>query len=349
MEYREAHTEAVARLLRALHAGAEIDGAMVEAAVAAIMAGSATPAQIGAMLMGLALRGETAEMVAGAARAMRAASRPVRPKRRGLLDTCGTGGDGAGTFNISTAVALVVAACGQPVAKHGNRAISSRSGSADVLEALGVDLALTPEQVARCIDETGIGFMFAPGHHPAMKHAAGPRRELGVRTIFNLLGPLTNPARAEFQVVGVYGADRLELMAQALARLGVRRALVVHGRDGLDEITTTDVTDAVLVEEGQLRPFEIDPAAFGVARAAPAALRGGDATANAALIERILAGERGPAREIVLLNAGAALWVCTRAEGIADGIAQAAAAIDDGRAQAQLARLVAFSNEAAGA
>ncbi len=337
----------MAALLRALHRGEAIDGAMAEAAVSEIMRGGATPAQIGAALMGMAIRGETAAQVAGAARAMRAASHRVTPRSGPLLDTCGTGGDGGSTFNISTTVALVVAACGQPVAKHGNRAVSSRSGSADVLEALGVNLALTPEQVADCIDEVGIGFMFAPGHHPAMKHAAAPRRELGVRTIFNLLGPLTNPAGADFQVIGVYAASKLELMATALRELGVRRALVVHGRDGLDEITTTAVTDAVLVDEAGLRRFEIDPSAFGMPFAVPEALQGGDAAHNAAIIRHILAGQSGAGRDIVLLNAGAALWVCGRVPAIGEGIAQAAAAIDDGRAAACLRRLAAFSQEVA--
>ncbi len=339
--------EAITNLLRAVHQNTPIDSAMVEVGFSAIMAGEATPAQIGAILMGLSIRGETPEMVAGAARAMRAASHKVTPASRGLLDTCGTGGDGGNTFNISTTVALVVAACGQKVAKHGNRAISSRSGSADVLEALGVNLALTPAQVAACIDEVGIGFMFAPGHHPAMKHAAAPRRELGVRTIFNLLGPLTNPANAEFQVIGVYGRDKLDLMARSLLQLGIERALVVHGRDGLDEITTTALTDAVLIEGGQLHPFEIDPSAFGIPFAVPEALAGGDADHNAAIIRHILAGQGGAGRDIVLLNAAAALWVCGRAEGIAAGIAQAAEAMDSGRAADLLARLVDCSHKVA--
>jgi len=336
-------TDIITSLIKTLHSGDAVEGSAVEQAFAAVMAGEATAAQIGALLMGLAIRGETAAMVAGAARAMRAASTRVEPASQRLLDTCGTGGDGGNTFNISTTVALVVAACGQKVAKHGNRAISSRSGSADVLEALGVNLALTPQQVAASIDEVGIGFMFAPGHHPAMKHAAAPRRELGVRTIFNLLGPLTNPAGAPFQVVGVYSRDRLELMAEALQQLGCERALVVHGRDGLDEITTTELTDAVLVDGGSLQPFEIDPAAFGVPYAVAEALRGGDAATNAAIIRHILAGQQGAGRDIVLLNAAAALWVCGRVDAIDRGLVLASEAIDSGKASATLEQLVAFS------
>jgi len=333
----------VANLMQAVHQNHPIDDAMTEAAFGAIMAGKASPAQIGALLMGLSIRGETPEMVAGAARAMRAASHKVTAATTGLLDTCGTGGDGGNTFNISTTVALVVAACGQKVAKHGNRAISSRSGSADVLEALGVNLSLSADQVAECIDRVGLGFMFAPSHHPAMKHAAGPRRELGVRTIFNLLGPLTNPAQAEFQVIGVYSRETLELMAKSLLQLGIKRALIVHGRDGLDEITTTAISDVILIDNGQLHPFEIDPEAFGMPFAVSEALAGGDADYNAAIIRHIVAGQGGAGRDIVLLNSAAALWVCGRADGIADGITQAAQAIDSGKVTALLARLVDFT------
>jgi len=330
--------------LKQLQRGEMLSSDEAEAAFGAIMQGEATPAQVGALLMGLSIRGESAEVVAGAARAMRAAATRIDPHARPLLDTCGTGGDGACTFNISTCVALVVAAAGQPVAKHGNRAVSSRSGSADVLESLGVGLDLPPERVAACIDEVGIGFLFAQSHHPAMKYAASPRRELGVRTIFNLLGPLTNPADAEFQVVGVYARDRLELVAAALQQLGIRRALVVHGRDGLDEITTTAITDAIWVEQGQpLRPFEIDPAAFGMPYVDPAALTGGDAEANAATIRDVLAGGKTPARDIVLLNAAAALWVAGRVDGIPAGLRVAAETLDGGEAMQLLDRLAAFT------
>ncbi|MBF0281362.1 MAG: anthranilate phosphoribosyltransferase [Zetaproteobacteria bacterium] len=309
-----------------------------------IMEGRATQAQIGALLMGLSIRGETPEVVAGAARAMRSAAMVIRPQSSSLLDTCGTGGDGANTFNISTAVALVVAACGQKVAKHGNRAISSKSGSADILEALGVRLTLTPEQVSDCIDQVGIGFLFAPGHHPAMKHAAAPRRELGIRSVFNLLGPLTNPAHAQYQILGVYAQDRLELVAKALQKLGTQRALIVHGRDGLDEITTTDITDAILVEgDHPLQKFEIDPAAFGIPYATPHALMGGDAPFNAAILRHIFAGQQGAARDIILLNAGAALWLTQTVENISAGIVMAANAIDQGAVQRKLQALIQFT------
>jgi len=310
-----------------------------------IMQGEVSPAQIGALLMGITIRGETAEILAGAAQAMRVAATRIRPNATGLLDTCGTGGDGASTFNISTAVSILVASCSQPVAKHGNRAMSSKSGAADVLEALGVKLELTPEQVENCIDEVGIGFLFAPNLHPAMRHAGPVRRELGIRTIFNILGPLTNPAHAEYQLLGVYAEDKLESVADTLKKLGIKRALVVHGRDGLDEITTTNITDAFLVEEdSDIEPFEIDPSAFGMPYATPKALKGGDASYNAEIIKHIFAGQVGAARDIVLLNAGAALWVAQRVNSIGDGIAMAAKAIDSGKAAKTLAALIEFTN-----
>ncbi len=334
----------IVQSLRLIQSGIAITAADAEDVFAKIMRGEVTPAQIGALLMGLSIRGETADIIAGAARAMRSAATRIAPQSTGLLDTCGTGGDGASTFNISTTVALVVAACGVPVAKHGNRAISSKSGSADVLEALGVRLDITPEQVARCIDETGIGFLFAPGHHPAMKHAAGPRRELGMRSIFNLLGPLTNPAGAEFQVLGVYARDKLELVADALQQLGIRRALVVHGRDGLDEITSTGITDAVWVEQNApLRAFEIDPAAFGMPYAEGGDLAGGNAEENAEILRNILSGKQGAPRDIVLLNAAASLWVGGRCDGIAGGLRIAAEAIDSGKVSDTLNKLIRFT------
>jgi len=338
--------EPVARMIRDLQAGDAITGEAAEHVFTAIMHGEATPAQIAAVLMGLSVRGETTEIVAGAARAMRAAATRIAPQATGLMDTCGTGGDGAKTFNISTAVSLVVAACGVPVAKHGNRAMSSRSGAADVLEALGVNLDISPAQVAACIDATGIGFLFAQTLHPAMRHAGPVRRELGVRTVFNLLGPLTNPAGAEYQVLGVFAQDKLALVAGALAELGTTRALIVHGRDGLDEITTTDITDAILVQGGE-QPihFEIDPTAFGMPYAAPEALAGDDAATNALILKHIFAGQQGAGRDIVLLNAGAALWVAGKVDGIGAGIAMAAKAIDAGKVQKTLDALVSFTQQ----
>jgi anthranilate phosphoribosyltransferase len=341
-------SRAVLQMIRDLQADIKITGQATEDVFSAIMNGEAMPAQIAAILMGLSIRGESAEVVAGAATAMRAASTKITPKATGLIDTCGTGGDGARTFNISTAVSLLVAACGVAVAKHGNRAMSSKSGAADVLEALGVNLDISPEKVAGCIDETGIGFLFAQHLHPAMKHAGPVRRALGIRTVFNLLGPLTNPAGAEYQVLGVYAKDKLELVAGALDRLGTKRALVVHGRDGLDEITTTDITDAVLVEAGQ-EPitFEIDPAAFGIPYAVPEALAGDDASMNAEILKHIFAGQQGAGRDIVLLNAAAALWVAGKADGIGEGIVMAAEAIDSGRVSETLNKLIAFTQTAA--
>jgi len=275
---------------------------------------------------------------------MRSAATMIKPDATQLLDTCGTGGDGASTFNISTTVALLTAACGVPVAKHGNRAISSRSGSADVLEALGVKLDISPEQVAACIDTVGIGFLFAPQCHPAMKYAGPVRREMGVRSIFNLLGPLTNPAYADYQVLGVFAEDKLELVAGALSQLGCQRGLVVHGRDGLDEITTTTITDAIWVEAGQApHRFEIDPAAFGIPYAAPQALAGGDAATNAAIIRHILTGMKGAGRDIVLLNAAAALWVAGKTPSIAEALSIAAHALDSGKAMQTLDALIAFT------
>ena len=330
-----------------LQTGQEISGKQAEQVFELIMQGEASQAQIGALLLGLSIRGESAEIVAGAARAMRSAATHIHPESEGLLDTCGTGGDGSSTFNISTAVSIVVAACGQSVAKHGNRAMSSKSGAADVLEALGVKLDLSPEKVASCIDEVGIGFLFAPNHHPAMRHAGPVRRELGIRTVFNLLGPLTNPAAAEYQLLGVYSSEKLELVADALKQLGIKRALVVHGRDGLDEITTTGITDAYLIEEGcDIEPFEVDPSAFGMPFATAEALKGGDAAFNAEIIKHIFAGQQGAARDIVLLNAGAALWVTRRAESIGEGIGIAAAAIDTGKATQTLESLARFTQQA---
>ncbi|MDQ6997834.1 MAG: anthranilate phosphoribosyltransferase [Mariprofundus sp.] len=337
----------IIQMIKDLQSGKTISGDAAESVFTTIMHGEASPAQIAAILMGLSMRGETADIITGAAKAMRAASTRIVPKATGLVDTCGTGGDGAKTSNISTAVSIVVAACGIPVAKHGNRAMSSKSGAADVLEALGVNLELSPEQVADCIDKTGIGFLFAQHLHPAMRHAGPVRRELGIRTIFNLLGPLTNPAGADYQVLGVYSKDKLELVANALLQLGSKRALIVHGRDGLDEITTTDITDAILIEAGQTPiHFEIDPAAFGMPYAVAEALAGDDAATNADILKHIFAGQAGAGRDIVLLNAAAALWVAGKVNGIGEGLAMAAQAIDSGKAMQTLDALIDFTQGA---
>jgi anthranilate phosphoribosyltransferase len=317
----------------------------VEAAEAfdLVMSGAATPVQIGALLMGLRARGETVEEIAGAARAMRAKVLTVRAPE-GAIDTCGTGGDGKGTFNISTCAAFVVAGAGVPVAKHGNRAISSRSGSADVLKELGVNIEASPETISRCIAECGLGFMFAPAHHAAMRHVAQVRTELGTRTIFNLLGPLANPAGAKYQIVGVFGKEWVEPIAQVLALLGTVRAWVVHGSDGLDELTTTGISDVALVDAGKVSTFRISPRNAGLPDARPEDLTGGNAVENAAHIRAVLGGLRGPLRDIVLLNAAAALLVAGKAKTLREGVALASESIDSGKALAVLEALVRLSH-----
>jgi anthranilate phosphoribosyltransferase len=309
-----------------------------------IMSGGATEAQIGALLMGLHVRGETVDEIAGAARVLRSKALPVRAPE-GAIDTCGTGGDAKGTHNISTCAAFVVAGAGVPVAKHGNKSISSRSGSADVLAALGVNLECGPETIERCIAECGLGFMFAPAHHAAMRHVAKVRGELGVRTIFNLLGPLANPAATKYQVVGVFDEKWCEPIAQVLGLLGVERAWVVHGADGLDELTTTNVSNVALLDHGQISTFRISPRNAGLADAKPEDLVGGDAVENAAHLRAVLQGNQGPLRDIVLLNAAAALLVAGKAESLRDGVALAADAIDSGKAMKVLEALVQLSHD----
>jgi anthranilate phosphoribosyltransferase len=308
-----------------------------------IMCGEATQAQIAGFLVALRAKGETADEIAGCAEAMREHVLPVQPTRDDLVDTAGTGGDGKSTLNISTAAALVAAAAGAGVAKHGNRAASSQTGSADVLEALGFDLDLAPERIARSIDELGFGFMFAQAHHPAMRHAASVRRELGTRTVFNVLGPLTNPARARAQVVGVYSPDLVRPVAEALAQLGARRAFVVHGAGGIDELSPVGRNDICEVVDGGVRRRVIDPEELGVARASLDQLRGGTPDENAAAIRRIFAGEHGGARDAVLLNAAGAIAASGHAEDLREGIALARATIDSGAAAARLDELVEFS------
>jgi anthranilate phosphoribosyltransferase len=308
-----------------------------------VMSSAATPAQIGALVMGLRVRGETVDEIAGAARAMRAKVLTVRAPE-GAIDTCGTGGDGKGTFNISTCAAFVVAGAGVPVAKHGNRAISSRSGSADVLKELGVNIEASPETISRCIAECGLGFMFAPAHHAAMRHVAQVRTELGTRTIFNLLGPLANPAGAKYQIVGVFGKEWVEPIAQVLALLGTVRAWVVHGSDGLDELTTTGISDVALVDAGKVSTFRISPRNAGLPDARPEDLTGGNAVENAAHIRALLGGLRGPLRDIVLLNAAAALLVAGKAKTLREGVALASESIDSGKALAVLEALARLSH-----
>jgi anthranilate phosphoribosyltransferase len=306
-------------------------------AMAIIMDGQATPAQIGALLAAMAVRGETEDEIVGFARTMRARAVPL--SARDALDTCGTGGDGAGTFNISTVASLVVAACGVPVAKHGNRSASGRCGSADVLEALEVRIDAPVEVVQRCLDDAGWAFLFAPGFHASTRHAVGPRKELGFRTAFNLLGPLTNPALPAAQVVGVPRPELTDLMARCLHRLGVARAWVVHG-SGLDELSLCGPTRVTSFEDGEVRTFTVDAREAGLEPCDPSALQGADAAANAGIARRVLEGARGAARDVVLLNAAAALRVARRAGDLREGVAQAARAIDDGRAASLLRRVV---------
>jgi anthranilate phosphoribosyltransferase len=311
-----------------------------------VMRGEATPAQIGGFLVALRLKGETADEIAGFAEAMRAHVVPVRPERADLVDTAGTGGDGAHTLNISTAAALVAAAAGAAVAKHGNRAVSSSSGSADVLEALGFTLELAPEQIARSIDELGFGFMFAPTHHPAMRHAAPVRRELATRTVFNVLGPLTNPAGARAQVVGVYAPELVRTLSDVLARLGARRAFVVHGAAGIDELSPAGPNLVGEVVDGDVRERTIDPLDLGVPRCDPAELVGGTPAENAARIRAIFEGaENGGARSAILLNAAGAIAAGGHAADLQEGLGYAREALDSGAAAERLDRLIAFSRE----
>ncbi|HKK71950.1 MAG TPA: anthranilate phosphoribosyltransferase [Candidatus Krumholzibacteria bacterium] len=309
----------------------------------AVLDGDVDSHWLAGWLIALRAKGESVDELAGMAEAMRDHVDPVRSDYDALVDTCGTGGDGADTFNVSTASAFVAAGAGARVAKHGNRAVSSRSGSADVLEALGGAIDLDTDGVAASIDEIGFGFQFAPRHHAAMLHAVPARRGLGVRTAFNLLGPLTNPAGAAHQLVGVFAPERLHTVAEVLSALGTRRSLVVHGRDGLDELTVCAVNDAVLVEDGQLQSMEIDPTAYGLGLHTAEGLRGGNATRNAEIVSAVLGGEKGPARDIVVLNAGAALWTAAIATSLEEGVERAAEAIDDGRARDLLHRWVAFT------
>jgi len=323
-----------------------------------IMSGECTPAQIAAFITSLRMKGETIEEITGAARVMRERATPIRVgkgvldidrddiniDRETILDVVGTGGDGTNTFNISTTVSFVVSACGVKVAKHGNRSVSSACGSADVLEKLGINLDVTTETVENCIKQIGIGFLFAPALHTAMKYAIGPRREIGIRTIFNILGPLTNPAGADCQVMGVYRADLVEKLAGVLHKLGCKHGFVVHGSDNMDEITLTGETLIAEVTSKGVVVSTVAPEQFGLTRCAMAALKGGDAVVNAAIVRAVLAGEDGPRRDIVLLNAAYALVAAGKVDDPSEGILLAAEAIDSGRALLQIDRLALLTN-----
>ena len=333
------------------------EGEMIEV-MNQIMSGECTPAQIGAFITALRMKGETVDEITGAARVMRERVTPIRVGRNVLdidrddinidqetiLDVVGTGGDGTNTFNVSTTVSFIVSACGVKVAKHGNRSVSSLCGSADVIEKLGINLDVTPETVEKCIAEIGIGFLFAPALHGAMKHAIGPRREIGIRTIFNILGPLTNPAGADCQVMGVYQPELVEKLAGVLHKLGCKHGFVVNGSDGMDEMTLTGETLVAEVTPFGVKLGSVTPEQFGLTRCAMAALKGGDATVNAEIVTSVLKGEHGPRRDIVLLNAAYALIAAGKVATPAEGIVMAAEAIDSGRALQQVEKLAALTN-----
>ncbi len=332
--------------LQTLLDGRDLSRGEARAVMDEVMRGEATQAQIAGFLVALRAKGETADEIAGCAEAMREHVLPVHPTRDDLVDTAGTGGDGAHTFNISTAAALVAAAAGAAVAKHGNRAVSSASGSADLLEALGLRLEQSPERIAQSVDELGFGFMFAPAHHPAMRHAAPVRRELGTRTVFNILGPLTNPAGARAQVVGVYSPALVPQVAQVLAQLGARRAFVVHGFGGVDELSPAGPNAVCEVVDGDVRERVVDPQELGLERCDPADLAGGTPTENAATVHAIFTGaERGGRRDAVLLNAAGAIAAAGHAADLGEGLDLARAALDTGAASRRLEELVAFSRE----
>ena len=322
--------------------GESLSAEQAAAAMNEIMTGEATPAQVGAFLTSLRIKGETVDEIAGMARVMREKSLHVSVEGD-VVDTCGTGGDGSGSFNISTTAAFVVAGAGVTVAKHGNRAMSGSTGSADVLEALGVQIALSPESVARCLNEAGFGFMFAQGYHPSMRFAAGPRREIGIRTVFNILGPLTNPAGADRQVIGVADPSMANRMARVLGQLGSRKALVVHGSDGMDEITITGPSTVWQLENGEVTEFEVTPGDLGISVASADSIRATSAEHSARIVRSVLAGESGPARDVVLLNAAAALVAADRSGSLAAGFELAARSIDSGDAQAKLDAVVEMS------
>jgi len=333
----------IADLIRKAADGSDLSPEEANAAMSEIMSGETSPVQIAAFLVAMRMKGETVEEVTEFTRVMREHVRPVRPTARPLVDTCGTGGDAIKTFNVSTAAAFVSAGAGVAVAKHGNRSVTSKCGSADVLEALDIRFDLTPEEVARCVDEMGIGFMFAPSYHPAMKHAMPVRRELGLRTVFNMLGPLTNPAGAQAQVLGVYAPELTELHCGVLRNLGSERAFVVHGIAGLDEFSTLGETRVTELRDGELRTYEMVPEDVGVERAAgPEHIQGGSAQENAEVLVGVLEGGKGPARDMVVLNAAAAVAAGGKADTLQDAVPVAVESIDSGAARAKLAQLQAL-------
>ncbi len=337
-------TETFRGLIGKVATGAALSRDEAARAFDQMMSGEATPAQMGALLMALRVRGETVDEITGAVTTMRAKMLRVTAPPD-AIDVVGTGGDASGSFNISTCAALIVAGAGVPVAKHGNRALSSRSGAADVLTALGVNIDLAPDKIAHCISEAGIGFMFAPAHHPAMKNVGSTRVELGTRTIFNLLGPLSNPAGVRRQMVGVFSQQWTEPLAQVLKNLGTDRAWVVHGSEGLDEITTCGPTSVAALEDGKIRSFEIAPEDVGLSRVKVEQLRGGDAAANAQAVEDVLEGKPSPFRDVALFNAAAALVVAGKAADLKEGLHLATKSLDSGEAEGRLDRLIVVSND----
>lgn len=330
--------------IRAVNENQNLTGEQMEQVMRIIMTGGATDAQIGGFLIGLRMKGETVDEIAAAARVMRELVTPVKVNDEHLVDVVGTGGDGSGTFNISTTSSFVVAAAGGKVAKHGNRSISSKSGAADLLEAAGVNLEITPEQVSQCIEQVGVGFMFAPKHHSAMKHAIGPRKEMGVRTIFNVLGPLTNPAGAKHQLLGVYSDQLVEPLAQVMQQLGSTHVLVVHSLDGMDEISIGAPTLVAELKNGEIDSYMIQPEDFGLHRDNLSDLKVDDAQESLVLVKKVLGGEHGEARDIVLMNAGAAIYAADLVDTLEAGVKRAAEVIDSGEAAAKLEALVALSN-----
>jgi anthranilate phosphoribosyltransferase len=332
--------------IKTVIAGQDLGGDEMTAVMRQIMTGECTASQIGGFLVGLRMKGESVDEISAAAKVMRELATRVEVDAEHLVDTCGTGGDSSGSFNISTASALVAAAAGAKVAKHGNRSMTSSSGSADVLEAAGVKLDITPAQVGECVEQVGVGFMFAPAHHGAMKHAIGARKELAVRTVFNVLGPLTNPAGAPNQVIGVFDGELVEVMANVLRQLGSRHVMVVHAEDGMDEISISAPTRVAELKDGAVSCYTIEPADFGMQAAPLDSLRVGSSAESLAMIQGVLAGQPGPARDIVCLNAGAAIYVSGLAATLAAGVEAAQAAIDSGKAAGVLQNLVARTNAA---